>query len=397
MRCDRSIRILYICGCAPCPATYGGQLRRLNIGRLLQKQGLVRLVVLPRHKPTEEEVRATRAVFGEFDCFLVENSPSRGMVSKIRRNVDLRWVQGRNDAISIRAQEQVTRLCTHYDVVWIHTLTVADRMGRYLWPHSVLDIDDLCSYKHKQQIMLERGFLNKARAIWRMSLWARWEKDILNRFTVACVCSDIDRAALNSDHRVFVLPNGFDAPFTPPVKNPEGLARIGFIGSLEYPPNSDGLNWFIKQIIPRIVSKKPTVRLRVIGKMPESAKLIQHPNVDYLGFVEDPSEEIGTWSLSIVPLRVGGGTRIKILDSFSRMCPVVSTTVGAHGLDIENGKHLLIGDNARDFSDACIRLLQEPNIAMILAEEGWNLFLRKYTWDSIAPALEKVIERCLSR
>lgn len=392
------LRILYICGCAPCPATYGGQLRRLNIGRLLQKHSILHLVVLPRHKPTEEEVRATRVVFGDFDCFVAENSASRGMVSKIRRRVDLRWVQGRDVAVSTQAQEQLEKLCADYDIVWIHTLAVADRLGRYSWqPNSVLDIDDLCSHKHKQQIMLERGLFNKARAIWRMSMRARWEKDILNRFTVACVCSDIDRVALNNDHRVFVLPNGFDAPSTPPVRNSEGFARIGFIGSLEYPPNSDGLNWFIKQILPRIVSKKPTVRLRVIGKMPESAKLIQHPNVDYLGFVDDPSEEIGTWSSSIVPLRVGGGTRIKILDSFSRMCPVVSTTVGAHGLNIENGKHLLIGDNARDFSDACIRLLQEPNIAKVLTEEGWNLFLRKYTWDSIAPALEKVIERCLSR
>lgn len=398
MRRCTNIKILYICGCAPCPATYGAQLRNLNIGRLLQKHGILHLVVVPRHKPTQEEFRATRAVFGDFDCFVAENPASRGMVSKIRRRVDLRWVQGRDEAVSTQAQEQLEKLCADYDIVWIHTLGVADRLGRYSWqPNSVLDIDDLCSHKHKQQIMLERGFFNKARAIWRMSMRARWEKDILNRFTVACVCSDIDRVALNNDHRVFVLPNGFDAPSTPPVRNSEGFARIGFIGTLEYPPNSDGLNWFIKQILPRIVSKKPAVRLRVIGKMPESAKLIQHPNVDYLGFVDDPSEEIGTWSLSIVPLKVGGGTRIKILDSFSRKCPVVSTSVGAWGLDVVNGEHLMIANKKEEFSISCCDLLEHTDTCERLAEAGRQLLLQRYLWKVMEPKLEAILQYCISR
>jgi glycosyltransferase involved in cell wall biosynthesis len=389
---------LYICGHAPCPATYGAQLRILNIGRLLQKQGFVRLVVVPRYKPTQEEFRATRAVFGNFDYFVAENPAGRGMVSKIRRRVDLRWVQGRGETVSAQAQEQLEKLYADHDIVWIHTLAVADRLGRYSWhPNSVLDIDDLCSHKYKQQIMLKRGFFNKARAIWRMSMKARWEKDILNRFTVACVCSNNDHAAFNNNRYVIVLPNGFDAPSAPPVRNPEGFARIGFIGTLEYPPNSDGLNWFIKHILSRINSKNPAVRLRVIGKMSESAKLIQHHNVDYLGFMDNVSDEISTWSLSIVPLRVGGGTRIKILESFSRKCPVVSTSVGAWGLDVVNGKHLIIADSAENMAEACVKILIYPEIGQHLANCAWRLFMREYTWDTIAPRIEDAVNQCLSR
>jgi hypothetical protein len=113
--------------------------------------------------------------------------------------------------------------------------------------------------------------------------------------------------------------------------------------------------------------------------------------------VDDPSEEIATWSLSVVPLRVGSGTRIKILDSFSRMCPVVSTSLGAYGLDVDNEKHLLIRDKAHEFGDACIKLLEQSNIADSLVKEGWMLLKQKYTWASARPTVESVIGRCLSR
>jgi glycosyltransferase involved in cell wall biosynthesis len=393
----RHKKILYICGHVPCPAVCGAQLRIFNIGKLLQQQGTVRLVVIQYGEPTQEEFEATRAAFGDFDYFAPENSVGRGVISKIRRIVDLRWVQGRTETVSVSAQKQIAKLCADYDIIWIHTLAVADRLGRYSWPpHSVLDVDDLRSHKYKQEIRFEKGVWNKARAAWRMLLQARWEKDILNRFGAACVCSEIDRDFFKNDRRVFILPNGFEAPSEEPARNLNGFSRIGFIGTLSYPPNCKGLNWFIEKILPRIVITNPDVCLRVIGKIPDSMKLIQHPNVDYLGFVDDPSEEISTWSLSIVPLRVGGGTRIKVLESFSRMCPVVSTSVGAYGLEVENGTHLLICDEADEFGDACTRLLVQPQAGTILAKQGRVLLREKYTWESARRAVECVIEHCMA-
>jgi len=105
MRLLGKLRILYICGRAPCPATYGAQLRILNIGRLLQKQGAVRLVVVPRKKPDKQQIEQTKAVFGDFNCLLAEIKSNPGFRYKIRRMIDRRWVQGRDDAISVRDRD----------------------------------------------------------------------------------------------------------------------------------------------------------------------------------------------------------------------------------------------------------------------------------------------------
>ncbi|MFC1653155.1 glycosyltransferase family 4 protein [Planctomycetota bacterium] len=369
----------------------------LNIGKLLQREGIVHLVCIRGGMPTQEEYEATKAVFGDFDCFVTENYGSRKIVSKVRRYVDLRWVQGRAKSISDRSQEQISKLSEDYDIVWIHTLAIADMLGRYSWQgHSVLDVDDLCSHIHKQEIWTERGIRNKSRAMWRMLMQARWENDILNRFEAVCVCSDRDRITFKSDDRVFVLSNGFKAPSEEPVRHLNGFARIGFIGTLWYPPNVEGLNWFIEEILPQVINKNPAVRLRVVGKLRDSVKFVRHPNVDYLDFIDDPTDEMATWSLSVVPLRIGGGTRIKILDSFSKMCPVVSTSLGAYGLNVNNGRHLLVADKAGDFAGACIKLFEQPKFASGLAKEGLTLLKEKYTWDSFRPVVKNVIEKCMS-
>jgi glycosyltransferase involved in cell wall biosynthesis len=395
MQYNRAKKILYICGHVPCPAACGAQLRILNIGRLLQQQGEVRLIVIRYGELAKQELEATRAVFGDFDYYVPENSAGRGITPRIRRGVDLRWVRGRTETVSADVQARIAKLCADYDIIWIHTLAAADRLGRYSWlPNSVLDVDDLHSRKHKQQIRFEKGIGNKARSAWRMLLQVRWEKDILNRFGAACVCSDIDRRFFKNDRRVFILPNGFEVSSEEPARNLNGFARIGFIGTLSYRPNFEGLNWFIKKILPRIVVNNPGVCLRVVGKIPDNMKLVERPNVRYLGFMDDPSGEISTWSVSIVPLRVGGGTRIKILESFSRMCPVVSTSVGAYGLEVQNNRHLLICDQADEFAQACTRLLGQPDAAAILAKQGRALLKEKYTWESSRRAVENVLERC---
>ena len=94
----------------------------------------------------------------------------------------------------------------------------------------------------------------------------------------------------------------------------------------------------------------------------------------------------------IVPLRYGGGTRLKILEAFSRMCPVISTSVGAYGLDVTHNKDILLEDAPQAFADQCIRLLQQPNYGKSLAEAGWELFQKKYTWDVIGKSIQNTVK-----
>jgi glycosyltransferase involved in cell wall biosynthesis len=141
----------------------------------------------------------------------------------------------------------------------------------------------------------------------------------------------------------------------------------------------------------------PNVRLRLIGKDTDGTLKPTEPDVDALGWVANPAEEIATWSAMIIPVHRGGGTRIKIADAFSRQCPAVSTPLGAFGYDVENGRQLMLADTAEDFGRACIELIKNPARGAELAAKGWRDFLEKWTWDAIAPKVWTAAEDCLRR
>ena len=144
-------------------------------------------------------------------------------------------------------------------------------------------------------------------------------------------------------------------------------------------------------MLPIVLQQFPRVRIRIVGESPAKGTPIVHPNVDWLGFVDDMGSEMSTWTALIVPLRIGGGTRIKILEALSRRCPVVSTAIGAYGLELEHGRHLLMADTAEDFAACCMRLLEDRGFSRELAEAGWQQFVQHYTWDAIQPAVESVV------
>jgi glycosyltransferase involved in cell wall biosynthesis len=119
--------------------------------------------------------------------------------------------------------------------------------------------------------------------------------------------------------------------------------------------------------------------------------------VDTLGWIEDPENEISTWSAMIIPIQTGGGTRIKIADAFSRKVPVVSTRYGAYGYDVKGGTELLLADSPRDFSAACVSLAKDTMLGAKLAETAWSRFLKDWSWDAIAPCFWSAAEDCLRR
>jgi polysaccharide biosynthesis protein PslH len=119
------------------------------------------------------------------------------------------------------------------------------------------------------------------------------------------------------------------------------------------------------------------------------------PSVDGLGWVENPEMEVASWSVTIVPIRIGAGTRVKIADAFSRKCPLVSTRFGALGYDVQNGRELLLADNPEEFATACTSLIRDPESADAMAKRAYSAFLEKWTWDAIAPRVWATAEDCL--
>jgi glycosyltransferase involved in cell wall biosynthesis len=117
--------------------------------------------------------------------------------------------------------------------------------------------------------------------------------------------------------------------------------------------------------------------------------------VDILGELPDAASEIATWAGMVVPIRLGGGTRIKIAEAFSRKCPVVSTSLGAYGYDVQDREHLRIADAPAAFADACVDVVLNPAESAKLADRAFDKYLQNWTWDAIAPKVWAAAGACL--
>src|SRR4030095_854610 len=120
-------------------------------------------------------------------------------------------------------------------------------------------------------------------------------------------------------------------------------------------------------------------------------------NIVGLGWVSDLESEIATWSLSVVPIRIGGGTRVKLAQAFGLKCPVVATALGAYGYGVAHGRELWIADSSKDFTNYCLRILNHPEESHCMAEISWKSFVQNGTWEAQESRVVRVVESVLSR
>jgi glycosyltransferase involved in cell wall biosynthesis len=208
-----------------------------------------------------------------------------------------------------------------------------------------------------------------------------------------------DAARLRSFHpdlRVHVSPVGVDcAYFRPVVPAPPPDTDMLFVGNFIHPPNADAVFFLVREVLPHL---NPSERLRIIGHgVPrEIAALGQAANIEVAGSVPDLRPHLAGARAVVAPVRFGTGMRGKVLEGLAMGRPVVTTSLGAEGLGAISGQHLVVADDARQFAAAIHRILAEPEWARELGAEGRNLAERRFSWDTIAAALEDIYEQVLS-
>jgi glycosyltransferase involved in cell wall biosynthesis len=389
-------RILYISSNCPFAKSYGGQLRTLNIGRLLKQVGEVALVLASSDTYSKEELDNTRREFDLKRTIKFDHNERFGFIDRIRHEIDPYFLKTHQCRASKDDREFMLRMINDHDGGWIHNIRVANSFLINRWPHSVLDIDDIPSRVYLSLAHTTSNIMRKT-LDFRMSLmWRRRERLFKERFDLFTVCSEEDKRYIGNN-RVHVLPNGFDIPKEISTRNLLSTPRLGFIGHFKYLPNMKGIEWFLQHVWPLIKTSVPNAHLRLVGEGSDTQNHKLGDDVEALGWVGDPSEEIATWNAMIVPIRTGGGTRIKLAEGFARKCPVVSTTLGAFGYDVVNGQELLIADDARDFALACARLLVDLTLGKSISDKAWSKFRQKWTWSSYSKLVQNVIEECLRR
>ena len=389
-----SPRILYVTRIWP--RECGAYVRSLNILRALQQIGQVDVAGLNDGWSTPSPVSDSE--FKTTYNLDFKLRPHRGLSDKIRWTVDPKLQYPNGFATEDEAVNRILSRLTSYDLIWFSTIHAADMFPVTIWSNSVLDIDDLQSSHGRTSLRVQGQPWERLLALRKIFVWKRRERLLGQRFSLLCACSDEDRQYLTQIGvrvPVHVIPNAFEKPAAEPARNPVEPPRIGFIGFFGYSPNRDGIQWFVDQCWPRVKAAVPDARLRLVGKGSDCIRTLGIPDVDSLGWLPDPSDEIKTWSAMAVPIRIGAGTRVKIAEAFSQKCPVVSTSLGAFGYGAVNGYDMFLADTAEAFSDACVRAIREPRVATEISERAWCRFLDHWTLDAVRPRVWAAVEDCL--
>jgi glycosyltransferase involved in cell wall biosynthesis len=207
--------------------------------------------------------------------------------------------------------------------------------------------------------------------------WRRVELRTVDSVEAVIVCSELDRQRLGRPEAV-VVPNSYELADTP-TRMPGSDAVFTMVGLLTYPPNADAAAYFAHAVLPIIRKELPTAVFQLVGRFDDAAgRLAAVPGVRLRGPVDDLDPVFASTSAVVVPLRAGGGTRIKILEAFARRVPVVSTAVGCEGLDVRPGKELLVAESPEELAAACIRVYEDAALAASLVERGHALWESRY-------------------
>ena len=215
------------------------------------------------------------------------------------------------------------------------------------------------------------------------------------------LCSAADERRLLNEVptvRTAVIPNAADVEYYQPRSNdppPDGRTVV-FFGLLSYVPNVDGVNHFVMDIWPRIAEAHPEARCKIIGDRPPPSLLaLAGPRVELTGFVPDLRPHLAAAAVVVVPLRLGGGTRLKIVEAMAMGKAIVSTTLGAEGIEAVPGRDILVEDEPVGFADAVSHLLAEPSLAARVGQSARQLAVKRYAWSGAARALEGFYRRIL--
>lgn len=391
-------RVLFVSEKHPWPQDDGGQIRTFQVLRALARECQVTLLT------TQPDDPAARAPFAELGIELVGVAPhrrawktplslgralftraphplpknfSRAMLREIRARLE----SGRVDALHLN----------HLDAAqYLEHLGALRARVR-----AVIDTHNLLSPLYARLVETARDPATRSYCWLQWTRMCRYEPALLRQAERVLVCSELEREQLLvwGVDRSLVVPNGVDtAGFTPegPRARPAGAGlELVFTGGMDYLPNSEGMAWFLREIFPRILAAEPAARLCVVGKNPSPAlrELGRAGSVEFTGRVEDVRPFARSAQVFVVPLRIGGGTRLKILEALAMQLPLVSTRVGAEGLELAHGEHLLLADTPEEFAAAVLELGRDRQRAESLARRGRERVLERYDWSAVSAPL----------
>ena len=403
------LRTLFVSPQVPWPLDVGSKIRVHNLLGAYSSLGPVTLVCLAQGPAEARNVAAIAPMVERVHSFdlppAVTGGGKMGAISEALNPTprSLRYFR----SPSLAAKVQSLLATGSFDVLHVERLYMADNVqlratgnGHGPRPLRILDLDDLESSRMKRTASVE-SWLAPAKYVHGLE-WGKLyatEQKRLPTFDCALVCSEKDRAIVQQRHRgvkVEVFANGADLPADapPPVRGDDGRTVV-FLGAMDYQPNEDAVLFFVESVVPRLRERVPGFRFVVAGKSPSARvrALDNGRDVSVTGYVEDKAALFASTTVFVVPIRIGGGTRIKILEAMAAGIPVVSTRVGAEGIDAVGEESILLADSPDEFAAACEGLLLDAARRVRLGDAGRRLVSERYRWDQIRNRYAETVTR----
>lgn len=390
--------ILVVAQDHPWPVVTGSMIRLTSVLSALAELGHVDLFAFV-HEQREDPVPAPDSVPVRRVATATYHEAGFGVGRRAR------WLMGRPILVASRdwdeCREQfATWAEKRYDLVWFSKAHTFEVLGRPRLGPTIVDLDDLEDHKILAALTARRA--GGPRSVVRRRLadtqqrldaahWTRLQARIAASVDAVVVCSELDRVRSGLANAT-IVPNGYERPPAPVGRSTPGNApTVLLAGLLFYPPNSDAATWLVRAVLPRLRELVPDVQIRLVGAPdPAVRALAEIPAVTVTGRVPAMEPELARADLVAVPVRFGSGTRVKILEAFAHGIPVVSTTLGAEGLDAHDGEHLLLADDPHAFAEACARVLGDIDLANQLVRRAQKLYATRHTTDATKSAVENL-------
>jgi glycosyltransferase involved in cell wall biosynthesis len=297
------------------------------------------------------------------------------------------WMMVRDDRTDMRELIDKLRNDQHFDIAHADQTNMAQYAERVKCAHKVLDAHNALWLLYKR---LSKTMTSSAQKLLLMRDWRllkKYEGRICREFDGLLAVSAEDHAALEEAAgqklESVVVPIAVDTDEVAYVQRSKDANHILHIGTMYWPPNIDGIKWFVQEVYPLIRAKRPTAQFDVVGARPPqdlTALNAQGLGINVTGYVEDPLPYLQEAGLMVVPLRAGGGMRVKILNALSQGLPIVTTTIGCEGIAVKHGEHVLIADTPEDFAYSVLMLLENKLLADELGQKGRALIQGTYDY-----------------
>jgi sugar transferase (PEP-CTERM/EpsH1 system associated) len=395
------MKLLFLTPQRPYPPHQGTTIRNFNlIKELARRHQIWLLTFLEPDQPTDHG-----PLIGLCQAVETVPAPTRSTATRLRQMLgtnrpDMGW---RLWSTEFEARLQARLQTTGIDVVHIEGIEMAPYLPtiRQFAPQARIIYDD-----HNAEWMLQqrnfsvdiknpRRWIAAAYSLVQTLRLKRYERWVCQQADGVVVCSRADQQAieqLDASLKITLVSNGVDLETYANYSGQVIPFDLVFTGKMDYRPNIDAMLWFADQVLPRILAERPQTTLGIVGQRPHSRldRLKASPAITITGYVDDILPYIAGAGVYIAPFRVGGGTRLKLLEAMAMRKPIVATTVGAEGYPVSAGREMILVDDPAGMAAAILKLLEDEDARRQLGQQAGQFVQAHYSWQALVPRLERL-------